>query len=124
MKADGQTFKLLMEFSERLGWPRLRECSHCLPAEVATKLALKKVVWYEVGADNDCFLQINKFGGWQAAVYAIKYRIYSGRHHFRLRRSADGMQEEAERRSDWLARDWFSTTRKRAEYRALHPECT
>ena len=92
----------------------------------------KILTWYEAGVATggrqDCFLQINESPQGQTvtytgAVYAIRYRICSGWHEFRLFSSDDDLQREAARLAPWLAWDWFATIEKRRAYRLAHPEC-
>jgi hypothetical protein len=71
-------FQQLSHFSVLLGWGNLRAYTRVVPPEARAEVSLKQIVWYEAKVHHDCFLQINKLGGWQAAVYAIKYRVFSG----------------------------------------------
>ena len=64
------------------------------------------------GGRNDLFLQINESPPGQtatyaAAVYAIRYRIFTGWHKFRLSDSDDDLRREMARLAAWLAWEWF-----------------
>lgn len=89
-------------------------------------------VWYVSGDDSGtrthCALQINEAPNgqqvtYEAAVYAIRYRIYSGWHGFTLHASPQRLRDEGERLSGWMHYSWFASVDKRREYRRKHPEC-
>ena len=60
---------------------------------------------------------------YQAAVYAIRYRLYTGWSTFTLPAIQSELKAEAARISAWLHRDWFATLAKRREFRRLYPAC-
>ena len=124
----------LQKFTRLLGWQSpLRLCQHRVggkdaPADLQGSL----ITWYEVGKSTggryDCFLQINESPQGQTitytgSVYAIRYRIWTGWHEFRLFNRNDDLGREATRLATWLARDWFATFEKRRAFRQAHPEC-
>jgi hypothetical protein len=91
------------------------------------------LTWYEagrsMGGGDDCFLQINEYPQGQTvkyvgAVYAIRYRIFTGWHKFRLPNKDAHLEREAHRLDEWLNWNWFASIKKRREFRRLHPECT
>jgi hypothetical protein len=112
------------EFAGNLGWKNLREFIHRVPPEDQVNFPHEKVIWYEATLSKDCFLQINVLGGLQAAVYAIRYRICSGWHSFNPGRSLKQCRAEADRLHDRLAKEWFTSTASRRQYRMRYPQCT
>ena len=104
-----------------LGWPDLRIYQHnCVDDGSPTV-----TTWYESGQSDgqrsDFFLQINESPQGQAltyvgAIYAMRYRICSGWHRFKLSDSIEGV-------APWLHRRWYDTLVMRRQFRSLHPEC-
>jgi hypothetical protein len=124
----------LQEVVRLLGWRScLRLCQHRVTEQDAPPdLRGNVITWYEVGIANgnrsDCFLQINESPQGQTitytgAVYAIRYRICTGWHKFRLLSDDDELKREATRLATWLAWDWFASIEKRRAFRQAYPEC-
>src|SRR5689334_5149861 len=97
-------FARLSEFAHLLGWGQLRAYHHTVPLEARQTVGLKRIVMYEAVAVENCLLTVNKLAGWKAAVYAIRYRIFSDWHPFQLGRTSKRRFEEAKRLHCWLAR--------------------
>jgi hypothetical protein len=123
MRYQSARLARVKNFVHALGWTDVRECRHMFPEDIQPQYPYKTLVWFEVGAFPDCFLQINLRGGCQAAVYAVKYRICTGWHSFVLGKTKKRLTMEADRLHEWLALEWFSSSAKRREFRLLHPEC-
>jgi hypothetical protein len=124
--------KQLRRFAKQLGWPKLRVYQTRLntPGNQAESIL---ITWYESGEignpRTDCFLQINEspIGQttcYEAAVYAIRYRICTGWHRFTLYEEENELLAEASRLENFLGRQWFATLPRRRTFRLLHPDCT
>ncbi|PHR85855.1 MAG: hypothetical protein COA78_38740 [Blastopirellula sp.] len=122
----------LSQFAALLGWSPLRVYQHTLD-DRSTENSTSIITWYEseenISPHTDCFLQINEHPigqthTYNAAVYAIRYRICTGWHQFTLHKSKRDQAAEAERIGQWLHKDWFTTLAKRREFRQLYPQCT
>jgi hypothetical protein len=124
----------LQQLTRLLGWQsRLRLYQHQINEEERpSKLQTNVITWYETGISTGdrsaCFLQINESPQGQTttysgAVYAIRYRICTGWHDFRLPSNDSDLRREAARLWRWLAYDWFSSVEKRRAFRQAHPEC-
>jgi hypothetical protein len=125
---------LLRKFAKHLGWrSRLQLYQHHIDEREAAWKGLERVVtWYEAAGStdgkSDFFLQFNETPQGQTvtysgAVYAIRYRIFTGWHDFQLFASDYDLKREAERLVEWLAYDMFSTIETRRVFRKAHPEC-
>jgi hypothetical protein len=114
--------KTLRQFWRKLGWPNLHRGQHRLTAVPGGRESDELITWYESGALDDVYLIINRSPQWCAAVYAIRFRIFSRWHGFKL--SADPVIQavEAKRLSPWLERRWFIERGSRREYRRAHSE--
>jgi hypothetical protein len=123
----------LQEWVRLLGWrSRLRLQQHRITERDApVELQGKVITWYEAGVANgtrlDCFVQINESPQGQTltytgAVFAIRYRICTDWHKFRLFNNHDDLDREAARLTKWLAWDWFASPEKRRVFREAHPE--
>jgi hypothetical protein len=120
----------LSYWASQLGWGRLRVNQLSLSESDAPE---REITWYEAGHSSGgrdhCALQINEEPIGQqvtyaAAVYAIRYGLYSGWHVFTVSSDRQMLLAEAVRLRPWLSRSWFATLDGRREYRRLHPECT
>lgn len=120
-----------------LGWGKAVRYSHNPSQKFSNSndgKSTEKLVWYEAGEvgdpKTDCFLQLNELAETRgvlicsAAVYAIRYRICTGWHAFRLDQDSHRRSEEAGRLSEWLHYDNFSSVAARREFRLRHPETT
>ena len=125
-------FTSLQRFAAALGWSPLRIHQHAIDNDPTVSTSYV-VTWYESGdcgnPRTDCFLQINEHPigqtrSYSGAVYAIRYRLFTGWHEFRLHRSKRELAAEVSRIGDWLSRDWFDSLPKRRQFRDFHPECT
>jgi hypothetical protein len=120
----------LRSFSRKLGWKSLRIQQHFSSVDDQRQFGVEPVItWYVTGQfdgkPSDFFFQINEHPIGQtetycAAVYAMRFRICSGWHTFRI-----AVDDEAElaRLEPWLHRRWFESLTARREYRRIHPEC-
>jgi hypothetical protein len=99
-----------------------------LPANSPSRI----ITWYECGecegSRTDCFLQFNESPvgqtvTYEGAVYAVRFRLFTGWHSFTLVDDKQGMQSEADRVGEWLKREWFNSPSRRRDFRARHPEC-
>lgn len=91
------------------------------------------VVWYTCGSDDDgphyaalyVFIGSNNVDSvFSAAVYAIRYRLFSGLRDFVLPSDRAAIGHEAQRLSDFLHKKWFTSRLMRRAYRSQHPECS
>jgi hypothetical protein len=121
----------LTQFAATLGWSDLRTFQHSIDEKAVSPQPFL-VTWYESGHSerdrSDFFLQINEAPSGQVvtyagAVYAIRYRIFTGWHAFTLFDETDQLTAEAERVDRWLHRRWFETISMRRQFRNDHPEC-
>ncbi len=117
----------LERFAAALGWGELRE--HCHTVEDQRPWTVR---WYLAGDVDSprtyCALQINEhpIGSsetYAAAVYGIRFRIFSGWHVFACATVTEALAE-ADRLGAWLSREWFTTLERRRDYRGAHPECS
>lgn len=124
----------LRRFVRLLGWQApLRMYQHQIGADASPRNLRGRVIrWYETGVSKggklDCFLMIHEAPQGQTltyvgAVYAIRYRICTGWHGFRLFAADAELETEATRLAPWLAHEWFATLEKRRVFRQIHPEC-
>jgi hypothetical protein len=125
----------LRRVARLLGWrsPIRRYQHRVREKEAPPKLQGTTLTWFEVGTAtggrHDCFLHINESPPGQTityigAVYAIRYRICTGWHKFRLFADADDFEREALRLREWLAWEWFASPEKRRVFRRAHPMST
>ena len=114
---------LLNKWAHLLGWGDLHLKQHTLPAEIAHKVGFDVLYWFECGKPSGILLQVNLLPQWQAAVYAMRYRICTGWHNFEFQNEPI-RRREAARLHDVLAAEWFFDQAKRRIYRKMHPEYT
>ncbi len=123
----------LEKFIRFLGWrSRLRMHQHFVEDHAPMQQRRKVIItWYEAGKStggrDHCCLQINEASRgqiaiYEASVYAIRYRICTGWHRFRLYCADDKLRQEAERLEDWLHWHWFASLEGRRTFRQAHPE--
>lgn len=121
----------LRAMAKELGWLRLRTYQYFPPPGVLPT-RLKVITWYEAGdcdgLENDFFLQFNEnpigqTRSYAAAVYAIRFHIFTGWHSFRLSSHLKADASEIGRLDPWLHRRWFETSTARRDFRNRHPEC-
>jgi hypothetical protein len=114
----------LRRFVARLGWPSLAKFTHRIAdGDHLDHLAPHRIVWYVSGDCDSLWLQVNVAPRLQLAVFAMRYRICSGWHTFRLHATAAQQRFEAQRLDEWVHRRWFTEPNLRREYRRRHPEC-
>jgi hypothetical protein len=127
-------FDRLQTMTRLWGWEGpLRCCEDRIdPGAIGLHPYLKVVTSYEVGiavgGRCDCFLQINplpqgQITTYEGAVFAIRYRIFTDWHKFRLFGRPSLLNREAARLADWLAWELFASVEKRRAFRLAHPEC-
>jgi hypothetical protein len=92
----------------------------------------RTIVWYVSGVNqggrSDLFLQINEspIGAvqtYEAAVYAPRFRLFTGWRKFRLTDDLQHDASEVDRLHSLLHRDWYDSLAARRKFRARHPEC-
>lgn len=119
----------LQQFARALGWSRLRMFQHTLQDAPGKS---KIITWYESGFNDGgklaLFLQINEhpigtLRTYNAAVYAMRYRMCTGWLPFRLTAALQHDPNESECLAGRLHRKWFQTIEARREFRVKHPEC-
>jgi len=116
--------KLVQEWARLLGWPELTLIEYPLPKRCRKALGFKIVCYYRwESEETDIRFQVNMMPVWHACVYAIRYRICTGWHVFRLYRHPGWLRREAERLDEFLRADWFLTLEGRRLFRARDPEC-
>jgi hypothetical protein len=119
----GPELKSLRSFWRLLGWSELNFGRHKITDPPEGHSFDPFVTWYESGDLDDIYLQINHSPVWCAAVYALRYRIFSRWHSFKLSSDPKVQSREAKRLSPWLEHRWFVDRDSRREYRGVHPEC-
>jgi hypothetical protein len=128
MPKRGDPLPRLRRMAERLGWENLRRHRHDRSND-----ALGTITWYESGpgptAFTRTFLQINESpigrnDQYLACVYALRSRLCSGWHFFRLPGDKNEFEECVEQLRPWVSREHFCTVAGRREYRKAHPETT
>lgn len=95
--------------AEALGWPKPKRLTHAIAAESRSV----EIVWFESGSHRTALLQINLRPRLRAAVYALRYRIFTGWHDISLRR--------AEQLASVLGLANFATLEGRRAFRRRHP---
>lgn len=120
-----QVLPALRRFAIGLGWKdlELRQFGF-----VDKKTDTAVITTHYESRDRSAELLIREFPRgqylvYQVAVYAIRYRLFSGWHDTRLTRRIECDQHEVRRLAPWVHRRHFSTARGRERYRLLHPEC-
>jgi len=109
----------LSRFCRALGWPAPRRFTReAAPGALSDGAEL--IEWFEA-RDAGVWLQVNRRPGWCACVYALRFRLCSGRHAFDLQPAT--LKPEVARLRPWLARSWFASPEARQAYRRAHPEC-
>lgn len=121
----------LRRFAALLGWEPLETFQHLiddLPANSPSRV----ISWYVCGECEggraDFFLQLNESPigqtvTYEGAVFALRFRLFTGWHPFTLVDDTQSMQSEAQRVGEWLKREWFDSPARRREFRARHPQC-
>jgi hypothetical protein len=113
----------IRSFWKLLGWPELRFERRKITHVPVPPKCNPFVTWYESGDLDDLYLMIHNSPVWCAAVYAIRYRIFSCWHEFKLSSSPSVQAKQAKRLSPLLERRWFADRHSRREYRTVHPHC-
>jgi hypothetical protein len=116
--------RYLREFAGALGWRHLKRYEHQIPVLESTVHTFTSIVWYESGSMERVFLQINESPSYRAAVYAMRYRLYTGWLRLDLGNTVEAAGVQADRLHGFLAREWFTSLDKRRAFRRMHPECT
>jgi hypothetical protein len=115
---------LLRSLWRLLGWPDLHREQHSFARVSGRRNSDETITWYETGDLDDVCLIVNRSPVWCAAVYAIRFRIFSRWHEFDLSVDRAAQEAEANRLSPWLERRWFINRESRREYRKRNPECS
>jgi hypothetical protein len=107
-----------------LGWPDLILSEHRVPKWYSELINTDIVShYYWESEDDEILFQVNMMPVWHACVYAVRYRICTGWHVFRLYRDMGLLRSEARRLAGFFRADWFLTLEGRRRFRARHPEC-
>jgi hypothetical protein len=121
----------LIRFAAALGWTKLRRHENLVDGE-RTPPQPYLITWCVSGVNegnhDDLFLQINEspigqIVTYEAAVYAMRYRLCSGWHGFTRFEAESEILAEVARLDAWLHKRWFEDAVLRRQYRAAHPEC-
>lgn len=109
----------IRKWAASLGWTDLKKWTHSIPHPTG-KLPPDLITWFECHLPNGAFLQINLRPRLQAAVYALKFRLFTGWHPI-------SPQERVTRPTtdplDRLRVKWFQTPAARARFRIRYAEC-
>lgn len=128
MRSD--PFVALNSFADALGWHKLRRYQQLLPVDGLCDEP-QLVTWFESGCANGTgrqfclMIQEYPIGNEQiytAAVYAIRFRIFTHFHEFQLSGDSQCDPAEAVRLEPLLHRRWFRSLAMRRKYRATYPE--
>src|SRR5579871_5267914 len=114
-----QPTRALRQFWKQLGWVDVRAEQHIYWQNGRRN----RIRWYESGDLDDIYLIVHITPEWRAAVYAIRFRMFSHFHNFSLPTDSANRAAEAQRMATWFDRKWFSDATARREFRAMHPEC-
>ena len=104
-----------------LGWPAIKEERRILEPRPERDEPRREIVWYEGHSKHGLTIIINRQPCWNCAVYALRYRLFSGWHEFALGRTSTQLLMEASRLESTVAHEWFATAQGRCEYRKNHP---
>ena len=110
--------RLLRSLWRLLGWADLHREQHSFDRVSGRRNSDE--TWYETGDLDDVYLIVNRSPVWCAAVYAIRFRIFSRWHEFDLSADPAAQEAEANRLSTWLE---LINRESRREYRERNPEC-
>ena len=122
--SETDRYKLVLKWAKLLGWPTLKRYEHRIDESAPEDLRGLIIRWYEWECrKTGIVFQVNRMPVWHAGVYAIRYRICTGWHVFRLRSDPSSLRREAERVGDFLRADWFLSAEGRHLFRKQHPEC-
>ena len=121
---DLATLQALRQWAAWLGWPDLVVHHQEVPSGEQSRHSVETMCWYTCGSYDDVILQINENPSWQAAVYAIRYRICTGWHSFEFTAQKTRLRDEAKRLESLLHRRWFVTLDGRRAFRTRYPEYT
>jgi hypothetical protein len=120
-----QRSRLLSKWARLLGWPGLSLAQHDIPGWVFGRSQKTVLYWYEHQCKKTGILfQVNEMPTWHACVYAMRYRICTGWHVFKLSKNPAILKREADRLAGFLSASWFLTLEGRRLFRAKHPECS
>ena len=103
----GPELVALRSFWTLLGWPDLHFERHKIPDIPAMRNSDPFVTWYESGDLDNVYLLIHHSPVWCAAVYAMRYRIFSGWHAFKPSPNPTVQVREAKRLLPSFERRWF-----------------
>jgi hypothetical protein len=123
-KRQKTELSLLRSLWRLLGWPDLHRERRSFARISGQRNSNETITWYESGDLDDVYLIVNRRPVWCAAVYAIRFRIFSGWREFYLSADPAVREAEANRLSPWLARQSFISRESRREYRKSNPECS
>ena len=113
------TTSQLRMYAASLGWNALTKHAISVPHRIG-KQPPTRITWFQSYLPNDAFLQINLLPRPQAAVYALKFRLFTG---WRPIPTPKRPPRPADNRLDRLHAKWFQTPAARAQFRTRYPEC-
>ncbi len=110
----------IRKYAASLGWTALKKCTTSVP-HPSGKRPPTHVTWFMRHLPNGAFLQINTRPRLQAAVYALKFRLFTGWHPISPRKRVSRPTADP---LDRLRATWFQTPAARAKFRTRYPECS
>ena len=113
----------LKRLASILGWRILREHRHAVDRSVPNLRKGRIITFWCIGDYDNLALHINENPPWYACVFAMRYRICTGWHWLYPYKDERRIQEEAERLHEFFWRGWFTSLKRRREFRIQHPEC-
>jgi hypothetical protein len=116
--------RLLRSLWRLLGWHDLHRERHRFARVSLRRNSVDTFTWYETGDLDDVYLLVNRSPVWCAAVYTIRFRIFSGWREFDLSADPAAQEAEANRLSPWFEHRRFISRESRREYRNRNPECS
>jgi hypothetical protein len=115
----------IFALADAWGWQGLREHQHSFTAKEGSRTPALRITWYDTNppdARSGCFLQINILPSLCAAVYAVRYRLFTGWHYVAYGDDAV-RRDEVARLDSRLHNRWFTSPERRRDLRRAHPEC-
>src|ERR1043166_201908 len=114
MRTSPREIVALQKFARWLGWRGLTTQRQIERKTTEHVNRGWRMIWFETPGMPDFGLQINIAPRWNAAVYAMRYRICSGWHRFVVTYDDDdAFRQEANRLDVWLHKRWFTTPSRR-----------
>lgn len=109
-------------FYADLGWPRPKRFSLTLPRSERRQPLVEKIFWYESGDRDSYVLQVNTYPKWYAAVFAIRFRIFTGWHKIPKLPAMRFPKSQLDLAIELFHASHFASVTGRRQYRIDHPE--